>query len=423
MIKIILEALKQIDQSGWLISDVITESEELFFVKKNLDMNRGKKVHHINVTLYKDTEENGTKFKGSSTTKISPTMSAEEVKEALEVAALAASFVKNQHYDLVEKQDYTFTSDIKKIDINKLVEAVYRYDTHENGGINSSEFFIETQTRRLLNSNGVDVSFESQNCLVELVTDWNEGKEEVELYEMLKFAYMDYDELADKVKNMIEETHQRAIAKPLKSIGDVPVVLTGESVTSMVEYFMMRPNYQANYQGFFDTKVGDKLQGDIQGDALNITLRGKLENSTMSAPCDGDGFILKDTQIIKNGEVVSGYGSKRFASYLGVEPTGNFSNIDVEAGTLTKEDLKKPHVELISFSDFQTNPLTGDFGGEIRLARYFDGEKYIPYFGGAITGNMRNIQSDLRLSEEINQINNFRGPKYIQFDKYSLVTN
>jgi PmbA protein len=185
----------------------------------------------------------------------------------------------------------------------------------------------------------------------------------------------------------------------------------------------MRPDYQMKYQGYFDVNVGDKLQGDIEGDALNMSIKAKLDNSVFSAPCDADGFVLEDRIIISNGEVVSGYGSQRFASYLGEEPTGSYRNINVEGGSLTKEDMKKPHIELISFSDFQTNPLTGDFGGEIRLARYFDGDKYIPYYGGAITGNIKEIQGNFLLSEEIVEQNNYKGPKYIQFNDYTLVTN
>ena len=423
MIKNILKVLDSVKNDGWLIVNTIIESEELFFVKKELDMNRGKKVNNINVTIYRESEVDGTKFTGSSRTKISPTMNDAEILEALNVASLAASFVKNQYYELVEPREYSFKSSVKEVMINKLVEAVYKNDTCKNGGINSSEFFVEKHTKRVLNSKGVDVSYDIQSCMIEIITDWKEDGEEVELHEIVNFASIDYLDLENRVKDMLEETRLRAIATPLKPVGNVPVILSGTSVKSMVQYFTIRANNQYKYEGYFDSEVGDKLQGEVKSDSLNVTLRPILENSTLSAPCDSDGFILKDINIIKNGELVNRYGTKRYSSYLSLEPTGNIQNIDVQAGTMKESELLKPHIEIIAFSDFQTSPLTGDFGGEIRLARYFDGSKYIPYHGGAITGNMKNIQGNIKLSEELQQLNNFKGPKYIKFEKYSLVTS
>ena len=77
--------------------------------------------------------------------------------------------------------------------------------------------------------------------------------------------------------------------------------------------------------------------------------------------------------------------------------------------------MKADHfLELLVFSDFEVNPLTGDFSGEIRLGRYFDGEKTIPVSGGHITGNIENIHNNMFLSKKLQQNNNFIGPKTIQ---------
>ena len=56
-IKQILISNKNID--GYKIVENNIESNELFFVKKNVDMDRAKNVHHFKVTVYKDIEENG----------------------------------------------------------------------------------------------------------------------------------------------------------------------------------------------------------------------------------------------------------------------------------------------------------------------------------------------------------------------------
>lgn len=61
------------DVDGYKIVETKVNSEELFFIKKDLDMNRSKDVHHFKVTVYKNFEENKMKYKGSSIVNIHPT--------------------------------------------------------------------------------------------------------------------------------------------------------------------------------------------------------------------------------------------------------------------------------------------------------------------------------------------------------------
>jgi predicted Zn-dependent protease len=86
----------------------------------------------------------------------------------------------------------------------------------------------------------------------------------------------------------------------------------------------------------------------------------------------------------------------------------------ITGGTASTKDLRDtPYLELVSFSDFQVDPVTGDFGSEIRLGFYFDGEKTIPVTGGSISGNMAKINETMRMSIENRQYNNYHGPATI----------
>ena len=67
---------------------------------------------------------------------------------------------------------------------------------------------------------------------------------------------------------------------------------------------------------------------------------------------------------------------------------------------------------IICLEDCDT--LTGDFGGEIRLAYHFDGKTVIPVTGVSISGNIKNLHKEMYLSSEIQQANNFRDPKTIK---------
>jgi hypothetical protein len=56
----------------------------------------------------------------------------------------------------------------------------------------------------------------------------------------------------------------------------------------------------------------------------------------------------------------------------------------------------------------------------VRLSRYFDGEKYTAYFGGAITGNMEEIKGEMKFSNKLVQTNSFLGPKFVMINNYKL---
>ena len=81
---------------------------------------------------------------------------------------------------------------------------------------------------------------------------------------------------------------------------------------------------------------------------------------------------------------------------------------------------QRPYLELLAFSDFQMDPLNGDFGGEIRLGRYFDGKGTTFVTGGSISGNIREVQTEMILSKELQRENHFGGPQTIQLSNVAV---
>ncbi|MBR0230101.1 MAG: TldD/PmbA family protein, partial [Erysipelotrichaceae bacterium] len=78
------------------------------------------------------------------------------------------------------------------------------------------------------------------------------------------------------------------------------------------------------------------------------------------------------------------------------------------------EMKKEPYLEIVTTSGFQMNPMTGSFGGEIRLGYYFDGEKTVPVTGGSITVNMNKVLGNMYMSKETKQYDNIVLPKTVQ---------
>ncbi len=429
-----LEQIKKIlmnhkEISGYKIKETKVDSNELFFIKKNLDMDRAKSVHHFSVTVYVDFTEEGVKYKGSSMTNIHPTMNEEEIEKAIGEAAFAAGFVRNPYYPLVKPAASEITLPTSNFAIetlpswmNEIAKALYKNDIYEKGGINSCEIFLDKIRTRIVNSEGVDVTEEGYHCMVEFITTWKEEGEEIELYRRIDCSDFDAELLADEVKNMITICKEKAIAVSTPALKTATVILTREAVKDFFAYYYSKSNASSVYNHSSTWKVGDEIQGDeVKGDRITLTLDPYMKNSTCSEAFDSEGFPVKPVTIIDHGELKQYAADTRYAHYLEVVPTGNISNMVVESGSKTIEELKQePYLMTAAFSDFTVDVLTGDFCGEIRLAWYYDGKTTIPVTGGSITGNIAKHQQEMYLSKERQKDNNFEGPAMVMLRQVTV---
>lgn len=414
------------DIDDWKIVEQTISSDELFFVRKSLDMNRAKEVHHFHVTVYKDFEEDGVKYRGSSLVKIHPSMSADEIKSAVDEAVFAAGFVKNRYYPIAEPSDDNpvplQNNEFSDESQPGLVDSILKADSMENGWINSWELFLSRIHTRIMNSKGVDISFKNNKGSFEFITNWKGNSEEIELYKYLEFAKPDPAFLSNSVVNMLNDARERANAKNTTPSGNMAVLLTGESVVDIFRYYYMQSSARYAYEKTSTIKTGENIQGEKPiGDLISLTLQPSLQDSAESAPFDEDGVSLKPVTIFDRGVLKRYWGDIRYSYYLGVEPTGIIKNMTAGTGSKSIAELKSgPCLEVSIFSDFQMDPVSGDFGGEIRLGWYFDGEKSTPITGGSISGNLNALQKEMYFSKETQKINNFAGPKAIKLMNISV---
>ncbi len=421
LIKSVLLKSKHIDD--WKIVVKRIHSCEIFFIKKEVDMNRGKFVDHFEVTVYKNFENNGVKYKGSSTTKIHPSMSFSEIRKKIEDTAFAASLVKNQYYSLVQPYNYIppkLKSNFSQVDICEwipsLIEAIFRPDNKVQGCINSCELFINRIHTKIINSAGVDVSFESYEADLDFITNWTENEKEIELYRNICFSDFKPDKIYNEIENMLIMSKEKALAIPTPSLSNQTILLTGQPVKDFFKYYYLHANAQNIYEKTSTAKLNENVQGEnTLGDLINMKLDPYMNNSSMSKIYDNDGYPLKQIVIYENGILKNYWGTHRFSNYLDVETTGYIENFVVEGGSKSIEAMKvSPYLELLAFSHFEVNSLTGDFAGEIRLGKYFDGNKTIPVSGGSLSGNIKDVQNKIYFSKMLQQNNNFIGPKTIQ---------
>lgn len=414
----------------WKINTHQDHSTELFFIKEELQMNRAKDVEKITVTVYKNLEIDGNKFKGSSSVVINPSDTDEEVGNKIDKGILSASFVKNEFYTLPEPVNEKAPkiaskfSDGDVVDtISEIVKELYAEDNQFGAFINSAEFFITTSVKRIINSNGIDVTYNNYSGLMEIITEIKGKNEATELFEIFEFSDFDRDFIKDSIIEQLKYTALRGEAIKTPKLDGIPVIINGKAVNEFWDFYIVRASATSKYQKLFDCNVGDDLFGeDVIGDKVTLTGSPYIHNSTSNTYYDVDGLLQKETVIIEDGIIKNIYSSHRYSDYLKIKPTGGLRNIIINGGKHTEVELRKtPYLEVISFSAFQMDVMSGFFGGEFRLALYHDGDKVIPVTQGAVTANLKDAQKTMYFSKETVNCKNVVTPKVIKFDKMTIV--
>ncbi len=430
VIKTILDNHPEVDE--YKVTAITTSSTELFFIKEELQMNRKKDVEHITIVVYKNFEENGQKFKGSSSTKVSPSNTEQEIKHKIDQAILAASFVKNEYYPLEQPSNETpqeMPSSLKDGNpmdtIVSLVKDLYSEDNQLGAFINSTEFFINQSKTHMINSNGIDITTTSVDGEIELITESQGEKEAIELYTVIHFGDYDKEYIKNLVKDTMISASLRSKAVPMPQVENIPVILRGETIRGFYNYYQFAANAGNIYNKLHNNQIGDQLQGeDIKGDTITMTLKPYIKNSSQNKQYDGFGTFLKDTTLVKNGKLIAYAADKKFGHYQNVTPTGMITNFEISPGSYDITELKnEPYLEIVSFSAFQSDPLTGNFGGEFRLGIYFDGVKEIPVTLGSIAGNIKKVQNNFKMSKDQVRFNNFVGPRYLKLENVVIAGN
>lgn len=419
MINKIIDILKSEGIEKYLINKTERSSSELFFIRKGLDTRRTKDVTVYDVTVYRDIQKDGNNLRGSAGAGIFPTMTDEEIRKKLTDAYYAAQFAANPFYELVmgdgtQKEDTSTAPKSADEAVQRMAKALFSADNDSEAFINSAEFFAVNEHHRIVNSDGVDVSFNKFTVNGEFVTQCT-TEEDVELYYDFKYDDINEKAIAEKASEGIAAARDRSVAKRSLKGGSYDVILSGSEVAEMLGYYTAKSNASAIYAKYSDYSEGTEVQGDdVTGEMLNITC-------VATVPYSGEGIKMSDLKLIENGTLKAVHGVNRFAQYLGITPTGTYEKIRLEAGTQSLEEMKKkPYLQVVKFSDFQIDPFTGHFGGEIRLGYLFDGSTVSKVTGGSVNGIITQAHKNFVFSTEKYSDSKYEGPFAVRIENVAV---
>ncbi len=423
MIDQIRNVLLQEGIHDYTINEVSQESVECFFIRRKLDLKRRTNLLEYTVTVFCPFEkENGAEgnssMLGSSSVQIFPEMDEEEIASAIRSAYHGASFVANPWYELVSgttqalvPSNGTLAEQSPEENMKKMAEALFAADTQDAVFLNSAEIFSKRIIKRIVNARGVDVSYEICEISGEYVVQCN-APQDVETYHQFSYRDLDTEALRKDVEEALEMTQARAKAKVAPKAGKYRVILSGEEMRTFFQYYINRAGAGMIYQKYSSYQTGMQVQGEeVKGDELTIILKAK-------DPYSQEGIPMKDRTLLEKGVLRTIHGDSRFAHYLKIEPTGTYTSISVPVGTMPMAQMKSGcYLHIVSFSDFQMDPFTGYFGGEIRLAFLCDGSTVTPVTGGSVNGSIMDVQGNMVFSQERYKNGKYEGPFAVSLEE------
>ncbi len=286
-------------------------------------------------------------------------------------------------------------------------------------GISSS-----VSAARLVNSRGFDQSYQSSHYSagVSLTYIFPDGSK-VDIWEGL----------SSQKPEGLEEPAARVREKLLNAMktvscgrGTVPVIFTPRAFSRLIGILLTGLNGRSIHKKIspFAEKLGERLFNP----SLTITDDPTLRNSPFSYPFDDEGTAAQRKNLVEDGSVASFITDLKYASLLGLPPTGNgtrgystlpspsFTNVLVKEGSAPSGSMIEGMKSGILVDQFiglgQSNTLTGDFSGILDLAYRID--------GGAIAGRVKDcmitdnlftmLAGDFTLSSDRHQAGSFYAP-------------
>ena len=410
--EMLLEILRASGADGWELSDTQEEGWEFYFIRHALDQNRVKRVRHFDVRVYRSMEDG--RLLGSAGGEIQPTATREQAEQAVAALLRNAAYVKNPAYTLNKPVDLPQqalpTVDVQAIAADFL-SAMRELPETETEDVNSWELFVSSVRRRFVNSEGIDVTSVYPQSMAEVVVNARQQGREIELYRLYHSGGCDREQLKADLGETLRIGRDKLLAGDTPALGQADVLFSGSDACSLYEWFAQRVNARLKVMGFSSCEVDQPVSEELSGDRVTLRVLPALPNSSRNMAFDREGAPVEEATLIEDGVVRRFVGDRQFSQYLGLERSFIPGNYAVIGGTADEAELRAgDYLELVEFSDFQVNPVTGDIAGEIRLAYWHHNGQCRPVSGGSVGGSLLQLLKTMRFSKAQRQYNNMLIP-------------
>lgn len=417
-----IDILKASGADAWEAVSTKVKDWEFYYIGRRLDQNRAKDVEHITLRVYKLSDDG---YMGMASAEIPPTETDESVKKTVAGLVYQAGLVKNKPYRLNVPKPYEPVKAREfdlKTEADRFIKAMDSIRETETEYLNSYELFTYAIKRRLVNSEGVDVTENYLSSMIEVVVNARKDDHEIELYRLYDLGSCDSEHLKNDIEELMRYGRDRLIAKPTPAIGSYPVVFSTDAALEVYGYFLENLETSLVLRQMSSFELEKPIAESFEGDRITLKALRELKNSPSNFSCDPEGAPITDTVLIGSGIPKKYVGGRMFSQYLGLDDTFIVSNWSVSGGSRSAEELRSgKFLEIVEFSDFQVDGLTGDIFGEIRLGYFHDGEGNVtPVCGGSISGDMKDNIAHMYMSRETRCYANAEIPEVTRLENITV---
>lgn len=421
----IIEMLKEIKADAWEIEECVNESWQFYFIRHALDQNRLVRTTHTIVRVYREMEDG--KLLGSASEEIPKTARPDEVRKILDSLMERASYVKNPFYTLnpPSKESGRESADSPGCDAAstaaaflKMMESV---SEDEEAYLNSYEIFTNVKTVRFVNSRGVEKEATYPDSMLEVVVNAGNKEHEIELCRIFTMGTCDEKALKESVEEVMRIGRDRLRARPMPDLKKIPVLFTSSDARELCGFFTQRLDAAFKKKGYTDWEIGRSIFGGEMETKVTVETLKKLPNSSCNRAFDMEGALRSDAVMMKDSVPLKFLGKRQFSCYLGLKDSFVPGNYRISGGLHTEEELRSgDYLEAVEFSDFQTDALSGNLAGEIRLAYWHHDGEVIPVTGGSISATMMEAAKTMKMSRNLKQYDNMEIPAVIRLEDISV---
>lgn len=433
--KIIDSLNKRSDLAGWTVRHVVTQGTQVYAVPRRTEAQRVAGIEQYRIDVLRHTSDReGKEAVGNGDATVLP---GGDIDAAIDSAVLTAGLIANPVYTLpgpaplpdVPLVDTDLQKDsfaVTKAVMEQIQAAASR---NQDVYLTAAECFGEVHATHLINSRGIDVQQEETEIDIEFVLHSQRGEEHRESFGEIRRRRVADLPIEEQIEQSIRHTLDlfEADAPPSRQ---GPVVLRGEALATFMagdrlngSLFHTLGSAEARYAKFSSWEIGKSVfRKEVKGDPLTVWANRCIPYGIYSNRFDNEGLPAQRLALIRDNELVGFAASQRYADYLNLPPTGEFGGVEVPPGsTPAAELLTQPHVEIIQFSWFNPDFVTGDFATEIRFGYLVENGARKPFRGGQLVGNVLDALADARWSAETGMFGSYLGPHTIRFNNLKLV--
>lgn len=418
-----IEILKNCGADAWEVIRTEKKGWEFYFIGHRLDQHRAKNVENITLKVYKLSEDG--QSLGFASAKVAPTESAETLKKTASDLVYQAGLVKNKPYKLNTPKPFEpLNAELRPLaeEAESFIRTMNSISETETEYLNSFEIFTDQTERRLINSEGIDVTEIFPSSMLDVVINARKGDHEIELSRLYEAGSCDTAKIRHDIEELLQIGKDRLITDPTPHLGKAAAVFSTDAALQIYRYFL--ENLDASYlvRGVSSFEIGKPIAAEISGDKITLEALRILPGSPKNFACDAEGAPIRDAVLIRDSVPQEFFGNRMFSQYLGLEDSFDVSNWRVSGGTMSAEEIRSgAFLEIVEFSDFQVDSMTGDIFGEIRLAYYHDGKGIVtPVSGGSVSGSMHDNIGCMRMSKETRIYSNAEIPAVTRLENITV---